>query len=509
MKRMTMIVLVLAVMGSMLITGQTFAMVPTEPKAAPAKPTPKVNPAKAAATKAYMPLESVVRDPKADEHHAMLMGLFREALYSFRNKTSQPNATPPFEELAADWMGRDTLNSLIVYSGTKIVDVIILTGKYANRAGATPEETLKRLATGLRTGNGAMVAGCFHADCGGKLALVFRARMVEAMVAFKTALTKADPDAVAPQWNEELLAVATGMGVAKTRIMGDRAIVSTGGIELLLTKKDGMWLVLDSQYMLIGMKCAAMLRKMFEAKRVAILVATAQFTPVLRTSAGAVCTKLTKRLAELTKVPMPPGGPGATPQETLKAVTYALVAGNSEVLKKCFKTNKHGARVLETLALYTKAEVAFLKKMEAAYGKRTSFWGFGLDAYVEHLPNYIFSINGDKASVTIPGVGWCESLVMENGLWLIDDRIYFTKSKPVADIEIQILKVMQECCERVMPLIGKKGVTKEDIEKKFDLIFSKKTGTNPKLGGATKPAGKTGPADTEGDKPKKKPLKGW
>jgi ABC-type phosphate transport system substrate-binding protein len=63
-----------------------------------------------------------------------------------------------------------------------------------------------------------------------------------------------------------------------------------------------------------------------------------------------------------------------------------------------------------------------------------------------------------------------------------------------------------------MPKWGTKKPKKKPAPKKRPGTKPKpgtKPGTSPKPGATTKPAGKAGTTDTEGDKPKKKPLKGW
>ncbi len=176
---------------------------------------------------------------------------------------------------------------------------------------------------------------------------------------------------------------------------------------------------------------------------------------------------------------MRPQGAAATPKGTLNNLTEAMKAGDAKRLAACFAGPAEEKKViviqLETMCVMYQ----FSEAMEKAYGKeavKRGMMGGAKDA-LKQLQTARVAVEGDTAKVFMTREGRPERTRPEmtmnkiDGLWYIENpmkRDGHQMPKQMMERQEKMIAAMKAAVKGILPEIGKKGVTAEQINKKLE-----------------------------------------
>ena len=164
--------------------------------------------------------------------------------------------------------------------------------------------------------------------------------------------------------------------------------------------------------------------------------------------------------------------PATTPEQTLKNMQAALLAGDRAAFVECFDASGPQADMLGAIAELVGTSIRFEEAMKKAYGEdalRGSQRGESLEAWKRKsvLGDATVTVEGDTATVTKAGQERPLHLDRKGGVWRIRTSDFLGAGQPTeteqAEAAVRMLDAMTSVLKSTMPKIGQPGYTAEKI----------------------------------------------
>ena len=151
----------------------------------------------------------------------------------------------------------------------------------------------------------------------------------------------------------------------------------------------------------------------------------------------------------------------STPKEAAKLMAEAIENGDKDQYLAQFDATEDEKKLIGAQFDMTQAMLKFHKKMKDAYGDE---YEGDMDINTDEVDKADVKIDGDKATLKMPGQSGGMDLVKKDGAWKIDvgEKIAQNPEKG-----IKMMKAQVEAYESVMDDIGKEGETVDSIGKKL------------------------------------------